>query len=58
MAAIRLDDILSVVRVHGETGYYRDPIWSEEVDTLCTDLDNAVLETVGTQTLADLVDLE
>ena len=55
MASIPLDDILSVVRVHGETGSYRDPVWSEEVNALGTDLDNAVLKTVGTRTLVDLV---
>ena len=55
MATIRLDDILSVVRVHGETGSYRNPKWSKEVDALGTDLDNAVLETVGTRTLVDLL---
>ena len=55
MATIRLDDILSVVRVHGETGSYRKPKWSNEVDALGNDLDNAVLETVGTRTLVDLL---
>ena len=55
MASIHLDDILSVVRVHGETGSYRDPVWSAEVDALGTDLDDAVLKTVGTRTLVDLV---
>lgn len=55
MATIRLDDILSVVRVHGETGSYRDPEWSDEVEALGTDLDNAVLEIVGSRTLVDLL---
>jgi hypothetical protein len=58
MATIRLDDILSVVRVHGETGSYRKPRWSKEVDALGTDLDNAVLRTVGTRTLVDLLGVE
>ena len=58
MATIRLDDILSVVRVHGETGSYRNPKWSKEVDALGTDLDNAVLETVGARTLVDLLGLD
>ena len=58
MATIRLDDILSVVRVHGETGSYRDPKWSKEVDALGTDLDDAVLQTVGTRTLIDLIGLD
>jgi membrane protein len=55
MAKITLEDILSVVRIHGETGSYRDPEWSEEVDALGTQLDNAVLKTVGSRTLVDLV---
>ncbi|MDH3410028.1 MAG: YihY/virulence factor BrkB family protein, partial [Gammaproteobacteria bacterium] len=37
MATIRLDDILSVVRVHGETGSYRDPKWSSTIDALGKD---------------------
>ena len=56
MATIRLDDILSVVRVHGETGSYRDPIWSRKIDDLGNDLDEAVLKTVGTRTLVDLLE--
>jgi len=56
MATIRLDDILSVVRVHGETGSYRDPKWSGEIDALGKDLDDAVLATVGTRTLVDLLE--
>ncbi|MDJ0813195.1 MAG: YihY/virulence factor BrkB family protein [Woeseiaceae bacterium] len=55
MATIRLDDILSVVRVHGETGSYRDPKWSKEVDSLGRALDSAVIEVVGTRTLSDLL---
>jgi membrane protein len=55
MAAIRLDDILSVVRVHGETGSYRDPEWSNEIEALGKDLDDAVLATVGERTLTDLL---
>jgi len=56
MSMIRLDDILSVVRVHGETGSYRDPEWSSEIDALGKDLDDAVLATVGTRTLVDLLE--
>jgi len=55
MATIRLDDILSIVRVHGETGSYRDPKWSDEIAALGEDLDNAVLGTVGERTLIDLL---
>ena len=56
MATIRLDDILSIVRVHGETGSYRDPKWSDEIAALGEDLDNAVLGTVGDRTLSDLLE--
>lgn len=55
MSTIRLDDILSVVRVRGETGSYRDPEWSGTIDALGKDLDDAVLATVGTRTLVDLI---
>ena len=56
ISTIRLDDILSVVRVHGETGSYRDPKWSSEIDTLGKDLDDSILTTVGTRTLIDLLE--
>ena len=55
MSTIRLDDILSVVRVHGETGSYRDPEWSSEINALGKDLDDAVLATVGERSLVDLL---
>lgn len=56
MAAIRLQDILSVVREHGETGSYRDPKWSGEIEVFGKSLDDAVLSTVGDRTLSDLLD--
>ncbi len=56
MATIQLDDILSVVRVHGETGSYRDPKWSSEIDALGKNLDDAVLAIVGSRTLVDLLE--
>jgi membrane protein len=55
MATIRLDDILGIVRQHGETGSYRDPQWSEEIEEFGKHLDEAVLATVGDQTLVDLL---
>jgi membrane protein len=55
MATISLEDILSVVRVHGETGSYRDPRWSKEVEALGQDLDAAVVKTVGGRNLSDLI---
>jgi membrane protein len=56
MAAIRLQDILSVVREQGETGSYRDPKWSGEIEKFGKTLDDAVLSTVGDRTLSDLLD--
>jgi membrane protein len=55
MASIRLKDILAVVRDHGETGSYRDPKWSDEIESFGKDLDSAVLGTVGDRTLSDLL---
>jgi membrane protein len=55
MASIRLKDILAVVRDHGETGSYRDPKWSNEIESFGKDLDSAVLGTVGDRTLSDLL---
>lgn len=56
ISTIRLDDILSVVRVHGETGSYRDPEWSAEIEDLGKNLDDAILATVGERTLTDLLE--
>jgi membrane protein len=56
MSRINLRDILAIVRVEGETGSYRDPSWSSEVDTLGQELDSAILDVVGERTLADLLD--
>ena len=56
MAAIRLQDILSIVRERGETGSYRDPKWSGEIEKMGKSLDDAVLSTVGDRTLSDLLD--
>jgi membrane protein len=55
MASICLKDILAVVRDHGETGSYRDPKWSDEIESFGKDLDSAVLGTVGDRTLSDLL---
>jgi len=56
VSTIRLDDILSVVRVHGETGSYRDPEWSAEVEAVGQELDDAVLKAVGERPLTELLD--
>ena len=56
MTRIRLQDILDVVRVEGETGSHRDPRWSEEVDSLADSLDGAVATVIADRTLADFLD--
>jgi membrane protein len=56
MSRIRLNDILAVVRVHGETGSYRDPAWTAEVDALGAELDNAVSTVMAGKTLSSLLD--
>jgi membrane protein len=56
MATIRLRDILSVVRERGETGSYRDPKWSGEIEKMGKSLDDAVLSTVGDLTLSDILE--
>ena len=56
VSRIKLCDILSVVRIEGETGSYRDPSWSNEIDVLGDQLDDAIREAVGERTLADLLD--
>jgi membrane protein len=56
ISRIKLCDILSIVRIEGETGSYRDPSWSKEINALGDELDNAMHEVVGDKTLADLLD--
>ena len=56
MSRIRLQEILDVVRVKGETGSHRDPNWSDSIDALGTELDSAVAKTVADRTLSDLLD--
>lgn len=56
MSRLKLRDILSVVRVDGETGSYRDPSWSNEINALGGELDAAIIEVVGDKTLSDLLD--
>ena len=55
MQRIRLQDVLDVVRVEGETGSHRDPTWGAMVNDLGSELDNAVNSVVGDRTLSDLV---
>lgn len=56
MSRMRLNDILAVVRVHGETGSYRDPAWTAAVDALGAEMDGAVAGVNGERTLSDLLD--
>ncbi len=56
MTRISLGDILSVVRVEGETGSHRDPQWTAEIDSLGARLDTALAASIGDQTLAGLLD--
>ena len=56
MSRIKLTDILAVVRVHGETGSYRDPKWENAIHGLGDELDTAIASTIGDQSLADLLD--
>jgi len=55
MSRILLADILAAVRLGGETGSYRDPRWSEYINTLGDELDSALEKVVGEKTLADLL---
>jgi membrane protein len=56
MNRIKIADILNVVRQHGDTGSYRDPSWSADIEAIGEQLDNAVSEVAGRQTLTDLLD--
>lgn len=55
MSRIKLDDILAVVRRNGETGSYREPRWDATVEALGNQLEDAIANTIGTTTLADLI---
>lgn len=56
MARIRLNEILDVVRVDGETGSHRDPKWSRAITSLGEKIDGAVASTLGEKTLSQLLD--
>jgi len=56
MARIKLNDILAVVRVEGETGSHRNPRWSKEVAALGATIDSAVTSSLGDKTLSQLLD--
>jgi len=56
MSRIALREIVDVVRENGETGADKAPTWSEGIDTLGTQLDDAIEVAIGGQTLVDLLD--
>jgi membrane protein len=56
MSRIKLAEVLAVVRVKGETGSHRRPRWSEIVDALGIEMDDAISAVVGQRSLADLLD--
>ncbi|MEM8816339.1 MAG: YihY/virulence factor BrkB family protein [Pseudomonadota bacterium] len=53
---IRLNEILAVVRQHGETGSYSEPHWEPDIAALGDSLDAAVMGTISDRTLSDLLD--
>jgi membrane protein len=53
---ITLNDILSVVRVDGETGSHRDPKWSSTITSLGQTIDDAVEATLADKSLSQLLD--
>ncbi len=54
MTRITLEDIVSVVRVAGDTGSYRAPNWSPEIDGIGAALDASVSAALADRTLASL----
>ncbi len=56
MSQIPLIDILAVVRVEGETGSYRDPAWTAEVEALGAELDSALAAVTADMSLSDFLD--
>jgi len=56
MSRIRLQEILDVVRVTGETGSHEESNWSDGIEALGSDLDAAVAKTVADRSLSDLLD--
>lgn len=56
MSRIALTDILAVVRTQGETGSYRDPAWSVDIDILGAEIDHALSKVTREQTLSELLD--
>ncbi len=56
MTRITLNDIMSVVRVQGETGSHRTPRWAPAVDAIATRVDDSVRTALANRSLSDLID--
>jgi membrane protein len=56
MNRIKIADILNVVRQQGDTGSYRDPLWTADIKAIGQQLDAAVSKVAGNETLTDLLD--
>ncbi len=56
MTHISLGDIFDVVRVDGETGSHEDPRWNSHVESLGTNIDEAIRQTLSQRSLADFID--
>ena len=56
VSRIRLQDILDVVRGHGDTGSHGAPNWGPKTDAIGDKLDAAADQVAGDKTLADLLD--
>jgi membrane protein len=56
VSRIQIADILEVVRLHGDTGSYRGPSWTPDVEAIGEQLEKAVSNVLGSQTLSDLLD--
>lgn len=58
LARISLHDIISVVRMGGNTGSYRDPCWDPEIDDLAGQIEESIANSLGDQTLGQLLESE
>ncbi|HWM28707.1 MAG TPA: YihY/virulence factor BrkB family protein [Woeseiaceae bacterium] len=56
VSRIQIAEILDVVRQQGDTGSYRGPSWTPDVESIGEQLEKAVGDVAGNQTLSDLLD--
>jgi len=56
MSRIFLSDVMAVVRTAGETGSDEPPRWTDGINSIGGELDNAVSGVIGNRSLADLLD--